>query len=171
MSKHTLTFAELRQANIERNKQWDPDGKLDTSFRAMELGGEVGELLNVVKKLVRERLGISGSRTTQAAFEEEAADVQITLDLLCMDAGIDLEEAVRRKFNATSDKLGLSVKLAQPQPPSDAMREALEAIAAEVDDNFAESEFATVTYGKFIKGLRDIARTALAAAKEGKNNG
>lgn len=106
-----LTFDELRSANIERNKQWDPNGKLTTEFRAMELGGEIGELLNVVKKLVRERLGISGSRTTREAFEEEAADAMITLDLLCMAEGIDLAAATKRKFNATSDKLGLTTKL------------------------------------------------------------
>jgi hypothetical protein len=53
-------------------------------YRAVELGGEAGECLNVVKKLERKRLGI---------------------------AGIDLEAALVRKFNTSSEKLGAETRM------------------------------------------------------------
>lgn len=81
------------------------------SFRAMELGGEVGEALNEAKKLVREANGWPGSRSSKEKLAEELADVVICADLLAMTAGVDLGEAVRAKFNATSDKVGLNTKL------------------------------------------------------------
>lgn len=112
-----LTLALLRRANVARNKHWDPEGKLTLSFRGCELGGEVGELLNVVKKLERERLGLRGSRDTLEHLGEELADVIICADLIGMAAGVDLVAAVTAKFNATSEKLGLPVKLPPAGPP------------------------------------------------------
>jgi acyl carrier protein/NTP pyrophosphatase (non-canonical NTP hydrolase) len=106
-----LTLAALRAANVARHQEWDPNGKVDLSFRAIELGGEVGEALNVIKKLVRESIGIAGSRTTVTALSEELADVVICSDLVAMSAGVDLEAAVVAKFNTTSDKVGLSTKI------------------------------------------------------------
>lgn len=102
----------LREANAARQAEWDKDGGIDAAYRAMELGGEVGELLNVVKKLERERRGIRGSRATKEQLAEELADVVICADLLAMHYGVDLGAAVVRKFNATSEKVGLSTRMA-----------------------------------------------------------
>lgn len=107
----TLLLEELRAANANRQKEWDPEGKVTPSFRGLELGGEVGEALNVVKKLERERLGIKGSRTTKDDLAGELADVVICADLCALDHSIDLSAAIRHKFNATSDKVGLSSRL------------------------------------------------------------
>lgn len=76
-----------------------------------ELAGEVGEACNVMKKLERVRLGIAGSTDTVEHLGEELADVIICVDLIAEVFGIDLWAAVRSKFNATSDKLGLPVHI------------------------------------------------------------
>jgi len=86
-------------------------------FDAAELGGEVGELLNVVKKLVREEAGWRGSRATPEDFADECADVLICLDKLARRKGVDLEAATVSKFNATSDKQGFPHKLTSQVAP------------------------------------------------------
>ena len=80
-------------------------------FDAVELGGEVGELLNVVKKLEREERGWRGSRAGPDDFADECADVLICLDKLARRRGVDLVAATVRKFNATSEKVGLPHRL------------------------------------------------------------
>lgn len=80
-------------------------------FDAVELGGEVGELLNVVKKLKREDRSWRGSRADPDDFADECADVLICLDKLARRRGVDLVAATVRKFNATSEKVGLPQKL------------------------------------------------------------
>jgi len=40
----------FRKKNQERHSIWCPDNKPDLSFRGLELGGEVGEVQNVIKK-------------------------------------------------------------------------------------------------------------------------
>jgi NTP pyrophosphatase (non-canonical NTP hydrolase) len=111
-----MDLKKLRAANTTRQQEWDKEGGITASYRAMELGGEVGEALNVVKKLERERLGIRGSRATKEQLAEELADVVICVDLIAMQYGIDLGDAVREKFNATSRKVGLSTLLEEPAP-------------------------------------------------------
>jgi len=117
-------YTTLREANVERQKEWDQHGQITPSYRSNELAGEVGEALekaldmlalsiaagrlaNTVKKLDRERMGIRGSRVTVETLAEELADVVICADLLAASYGIDLDEATRNKFNATSKKVGL----------------------------------------------------------------
>lgn len=122
-----LTFEDLRFANVQRNKEWDPDNKLTASFRGLEASGEIGELLekaavllemsvvagklnNFIKKLERERMGIPGSRVTWHELAQEWADCIITLDLIGMHFSIDAE-VIRFKFNVTSEKMGLATRL------------------------------------------------------------
>lgn len=50
------TFALLRAANVQRQREWDADNKVTLSYRGNEFAGEAGEVCNVVKKLDRERL-------------------------------------------------------------------------------------------------------------------
>lgn len=108
MTTHTT----LRAANLARQKEWDQDNQISAAYRGNELPGEVGEACNVIKKLERERLGILGSRATVGELADELADVLICADLIAMHYGIDLEAAVARKFNATSEKVGLNTRLA-----------------------------------------------------------
>jgi NTP pyrophosphatase (non-canonical NTP hydrolase) len=103
-------LSQLRQANADRQREWDPTDAITLTYRGNELAGEVGEACNVIKKIERERLGLRGSRVTAEQLAEELADVIICADLIAMDMGINLTEAVARKFNATSDKYGLLTK-------------------------------------------------------------
>lgn len=105
------TFMTLRAANSRRQREWDPNDHIGLAFRGNEMAGEVGEACNIIKKLERERLGIKGSRASLWQLAEELADVVICADLVAMTAGIDLGEAVRAKFNETSEKVGLKTRL------------------------------------------------------------
>lgn len=109
MSEHNT----LRAANEARHVEWTAGNEISLSFRGNELAGETGEACNVIKKLERERMGIRGSRASKEQLAEELADVVICADLIAMDAGIDLEAAVRQKFNATSEKIGLKTRLSE----------------------------------------------------------
>ena len=104
-------YSSLREANLVRQQEWDPTNSISLSYRGNELAGEVGEACNVIKKLDRERLGIRGSRATNDMLAEELADVIICADLIASELGIDLNEAVRAKFNATSDKYKLTTRM------------------------------------------------------------
>jgi NTP pyrophosphatase (non-canonical NTP hydrolase) len=104
-------YLTLRAANVARNAEWDPENRITLAFCGVELAGETGEACNIIKKMERERLGIRGSRATTDQLAEELADVVICADLAAMRAGIDLDAAVRKKFNATSEKYGLSVRM------------------------------------------------------------
>lgn len=125
-----VAFDTLRAANLARQQEWDPGDKLSLAYRLNELAGETGEACNVGKKLERERLGIRGSRDTVEHLAEELADVVICADLVAMSEGIDLDTAVAAKFNATSEKVGLSTRLAV-RPGNVAFGRALADIAAE----------------------------------------
>lgn len=105
------TFPSLREANLARQKLWDVNQVLDGAYRSNELAGEVGEACNVIKKLERERLGIGGSRDTVAHLAEELGDVVICCDLIALHYAIDLTKAVQDKFNLSSEKLQLPVRL------------------------------------------------------------
>ena len=111
MPTRSLNLRDLRDANLTRQNEWDPSDKITPSYRGNELAGEVGEACNVIKKLERERLGIRGSRSSPHALAEELADVVICVDLICAAYGINLDLAVIRKFNDTSEKYGLTTRL------------------------------------------------------------
>lgn len=107
-----LTFRRLRLANVDRVSQFDGEFQLH-DWSEMEWGcaaaGEMGELCNALKKRARSRKHneITGKTTlSNQDVADEAADVVIYLDLLLAQIGQDLGEAVRRKFNAVSDRAG-----------------------------------------------------------------
>lgn len=104
-------FDTLREANANRQKEWDTNGNISITYRGNELAGEVGEACNVIKKLERERMGIKGSRATVEQLAEELADVVICADLIAMHEGIDLNKAIAKKFNKTSENVGLITRL------------------------------------------------------------
>lgn len=106
-----MKFENLRYANVQRNKEWDPDNKIGASFRGLELAGEAGELCNDIKKMERERMGLPGSRCSLYELACEIADVQITLDLVAMHYNIDIGEAVRLVFNAKSEEHGFETRI------------------------------------------------------------
>jgi len=128
-----LTFAALRKANIARLPLFK--GNAGQTAHTEEDGsdwvindwivavlGELGELANLAKKLRRGDFGLDDDVPEDVVRKEavatyrdwlanECADVAIYLDLLLYQLRRDLGEAVRRKFNRTSDKIGVEVKL------------------------------------------------------------
>jgi NTP pyrophosphatase (non-canonical NTP hydrolase) len=103
---------ELRHSNAARELERDPNGLCTPSFRGLELGNEVGEAMGVIKKLERARLGIKGgSVETVEHLAEEIADCLICLDLCAMTFDIDIEAAVRAKFNAISSRDGWKTRI------------------------------------------------------------
>jgi NTP pyrophosphatase (non-canonical NTP hydrolase) len=133
----SITFGALRQANNTRQEEWPGNDKIDLGFRVIEVGGESGEamaeladlltnailglrvasktgdVLEKAKKTLRAERGIKGSTATLEDVADEMADAIISLDLLAADMGIDLGEAVARKFNRTSEKYGLQTRLTE----------------------------------------------------------
>ena len=107
----SVSFNDLREANIARKKEWPGDDSCDLEFTAIEFAGEAGELMESLKKFLRGQRGIKGSTANIADIADEMGDVLVALDLLANMLGIDLGNAVRHKFNKTSKKYGLETRL------------------------------------------------------------
>jgi len=97
-----MQYSNMREANVQRGIEWSNGAKDGPLFYAIELFGEAGELLNVVKKLERERLGMVGSRATMQDLSDELADAVICLDLLAI--AYDLPEI--KRYDAADDWSG-----------------------------------------------------------------
>jgi Predicted pyrophosphatase len=108
-----LTFETLRDANVARlptfknakgeTAHTKPDGS-DWSLNdwCTAVTGELGELANLLKKVRRGDLSLEDARET---IGKELADIQIYLDLLAKQCGVDLGAAVIDKFNEVSDRV------------------------------------------------------------------
>lgn len=110
---HFKDFSTFNRRRCESPKGFNHDlsgWSLSDWFTAVT--GELGEAANIAKKLNRVRDGITGNAETpeelQAALADEIADTFIYLDLLAQSQGIDIEDAVLRKFERTSEKIGYS---------------------------------------------------------------
>ena len=102
----------LREANIEREREWDKDNVITLSYRGNEMAGECGEACNIIKKLERAKLGLKGNTATVQQLADELADVVICADLIAMDMEIDLfGKAIPEKFNKTSIKYDLQTRM------------------------------------------------------------
>lgn len=108
-----MSFNVLRDANRNRQTEWPGNDKADIAFRAIEVAGEAGEVSEAIKKFLRAERGIKGSTATKEDVAAEMGDLLVSLDLLADSLGIDLGEAVRAKFNATSEKYGMRTYLSQ----------------------------------------------------------
>ena len=75
---------------------------------AVAMAGECGEACNIVKKLNRNRDGIRGNTENpmdlRVMLAEEIADTVTYAFLLADKLKIDMEEALREKFNKVSRK-------------------------------------------------------------------
>lgn len=110
-------MTQISNVNLSRCLRWHPKG-LDSwslSDWGVALAGEVGEMLNVVKKMNRARDGLIGNKAKDndlpQQLRSEIADVFLYLDLFAQRACVVLETAVRQKFNETSKQLGFPERL------------------------------------------------------------
>lgn len=106
-----ISFEKLSEVNKARYLAWSQGNYPDPLYAANEFAGEAGEVCNEVKKLVREERGWVGSRSSIEKLADELADAIICADSIASMYGINLAEAVQRKFNETSDKNGFPHKL------------------------------------------------------------
>ena len=97
--KEPLTFNKLREVNHARCIN---DIRAVESWTPLEWGGalagETGELCNLLKKLRR------GEKIKKKDMAHELADIITYADLVAIALDIDLEEAVREKFNIVSKR-------------------------------------------------------------------
>lgn len=116
-----LTFAAFREANRKRLAVFKNNlGKRAHTKRdgsdwsplewAGAMCGEAGEAANVAKKFRRGDYSKKNPRHVQKLADELADNVAYA-DLLAMQFNIDLGEALRRKWNKTSKKIGYKGRL------------------------------------------------------------
>lgn len=114
-----LTFNTLREANLKRlplfkdakgrpchSKDDGSDWTPAQWYQAAS--GEMGEYANLRKKVERGDMTLDEARPLLA---DELADVIIYLDILAHQLGIDLGEAVMEKWNRTSEKVGVTLRI------------------------------------------------------------
>jgi NTP pyrophosphatase (non-canonical NTP hydrolase) len=107
----------ISAVSLARCLRWHPGGLESWSLSdwGVALAGECGEVCDVIKKLNRVRDGMGGNKRAptelRSDLADEIADTYLYLDLLAQAAGIDLGEAVKRKFNAVSDRMGFPERL------------------------------------------------------------
>ena len=118
-----MSFLEkLRELSVERcERYFFPLNAWNVLEWAGAAAGEAGETANVAKKIRRletyaiydlyGEINKDKRDKLMAQLGDEVADTIIYLDLLCASQGIDLEDAVRRKFNQVSDKYGFKKTL------------------------------------------------------------
>lgn len=80
-----MGYTTLREANAVRELEWDSGGKLDGSFYANEMAGEVGEAIEVAQDYLLSGINSGYSRSDLA---DELADVVICINLLAHKFGI-----------------------------------------------------------------------------------
>jgi NTP pyrophosphatase (non-canonical NTP hydrolase) len=106
-TKKPLSFQRLRKINVERcNTVFAGLDSWSETDWATALGGECGEALNLIKK---RRRGDPSIGTKLVAHE--LADIIIYADLLAAKLGINLGQAVAKKFNITSKQKGSPLRL------------------------------------------------------------
>ena len=125
MKSKDLTIRQFSALNYLRALEWHKDGL--ESWSPAEWGnalaGEVGELCNVLKKILRHDKGIqqlavdagkpyqSGTRAKLLlAAAKEIADSYTYLDLVAARLGLDVQQCVVGKFNEISEREGLPMR-------------------------------------------------------------
>lgn len=112
----SFTFRQLQTACTARDIEWcgKENETTDLLFCANELGGEVGETQNWVKKLWRTHMGWKGGvpfLSARLEIAKELADVVICCMRVASCLNIDLGAEIALKFNETSDKHGFKTKI------------------------------------------------------------
>ncbi len=102
----SFPFDYFSETNLARNDEsYGPLDNWSPTDWACAAAGEMGKACNLIKKLRR------GEDISTEDITNEIADAVIYLDLLCSRFGVRLSEAVQRKFNIVSERIGSEVKL------------------------------------------------------------
>ena len=114
----SVTWSRLRELNVTRCEtafkhpinDWSP------ADWGIAMAGEAGEACDAIKKLRRLEDGNNTEKDPQSeeeaknAIAMELADMIIYADLLSARLGINLEDAIRTKFNIVSDRMQTNIK-------------------------------------------------------------
>lgn len=98
-----MNLPELQERAIADSRFWFPGVHESQRSAVVHFGlgiaGEVGELVNLIKKANREATCdvIDGDEKWRTAVSHEAADVAIYLMDICAELGIDLADAIETK--------------------------------------------------------------------------
>lgn len=117
-----MSISEVQRMNVERANRWHGGDFREWSGLewAGALCGEAGEAANVAKKLRRVETGAAGNAWSERPLvasqlveklASECADTFLYLLLLAARYDIDLEQAVRVKFNSKSVEMGFPERL------------------------------------------------------------
>jgi NTP pyrophosphatase (non-canonical NTP hydrolase) len=130
----SLTIRFLQYINAKRAVRWHQNGGIK-SWSALEwagaMAGEAGEACNAAKKLKRiedqianinleEGRSLTDEQNASSQVVDEIADTVIYGVLLAERVGLDLEEAIRMKFNRKSEEYGFPERIPPNQPPASA---------------------------------------------------
>lgn len=124
MPENRIGLRELQVINALRANRWHKGGLVEWSPLewAGAMAGEAGEACNAAKKLKRidgeiANINLEAGRSLTNRDEaclkvgDEVADTIIYAVLLAEAVGIDVEEAIRRKFNQKSEEYGFPERL------------------------------------------------------------
>lgn len=106
---HLDTLQQLKTANRLRCPKFGHGGIEGWEIEKWMLGlsGEVGEMANIIKKVIRG----DDIENSKELIAKEAADVATYLDMACQRLGIDLATAIIDKFNEVSERVGSEVRM------------------------------------------------------------
>jgi NTP pyrophosphatase (non-canonical NTP hydrolase) len=112
------TFEAVSRVNLERALVWHPGGLQEWS--PAEWGnaaaGEMGELCNVLKKILRVEGGIQQANnldknTLRQMAAQEIGDTFLYLNLIAQRLGLDMYECIADTFNRVSEREGFEQRL------------------------------------------------------------
>ncbi len=103
---HINEFAKM---NHERSVKHDAQKIFNWEYYAIAIGGEAGELLNVLKKTKRGDFPLN-----KAALAEETADIITYAFLLLSELGVDHEQIILEKFEKVNKRLDAGGFSARP---------------------------------------------------------
>lgn len=115
-----LKLSKLSEVNLQRAVRWHKGGLDEWSVNdwLAAFGGEAGEALNAGKKHRRILSGLqqhgnvpTTEREAAEKIMEELADAVIYADLVASRLGLNLADAIVRKFNAISEREGFPERL------------------------------------------------------------
>lgn len=112
----SLTFKKLQEKCQQRNEIWTNDD-WDTADNIIEMVEEFGEFAGCIKRLRRLARGIKSDDAQKDELlikaTDELGDMGVVLANIANSMGLDLGAAIRYKFNKTSVKYGLPVRIEQ----------------------------------------------------------
>jgi NTP pyrophosphatase (non-canonical NTP hydrolase) len=91
--------------HFEKSSKYKPED-IEILYLSLALGGEVGELQNLVKKVFRRKYHTKGHSSDELEKElpSELADVLYYLLRLSASTGVDLEKAFKEKMKENKER-------------------------------------------------------------------